>query len=104
MEDFLDRLIRMPQYSSGPFDFVSVCPPYKQVSYPELQQQIEDANIIHEDSVIFMEYPKQVRSKTKCYRYVGFQLKHEIRDSIGPLMKVKDRSYGRTLLAVYANQ
>ena len=60
MEQFLDRLIQLPEYRTGPFDFISICPPYQQVSYPDLQQQIENAGIVDENSVIFMEYPRQV--------------------------------------------
>lgn len=36
----------------------------------------------------------------KCF-YL-FQLAHEVRDTVGPLTKIKDRRYGRTWLAVYA--
>ena len=30
-----------PGYGGGPFDFISVCPPYLLVSYPELFQLLE---------------------------------------------------------------
>ncbi|GMH36301.1 hypothetical protein BSKO_04169 [Bryopsis sp. KO-2023] len=87
-EDYLKRAAEQPQFSRGPFDYISVCPPYLQVSYPELQDLLEQSGLITDESVIFLEYPKQ--------------LSKEIRDKIGPLSMVKDRKYGRTFLAVYA--
>ncbi len=38
-------------------------------------------------SIVLVEYPKR--------------LAHLIRDTIGPLVKFKDRKYGRTLVAMY---
>eukprot|EP00210_Caulerpa_lentillifera_P004807 g4589.t1 len=87
VEDYLDRLIKLPEYSTGPFDFVSVCPPYLQVSYPELQKQLNDSGVLHDNTIIFMEYPRQ--------------LSREVQQNIGNLEKIKDRAYGRTHLAVY---
>lgn len=71
----------------GAFDFVSVCPPYLLVSYPELFDLLTDSPLLHERSMVLVEYPKQ--------------LAHEIRDTMSPLKKIKDRKYGRTYLALY---
>ena len=40
-----------------------------------------------QDTIIVVEYPKR--------------LAHEVRDTIGPLYKLKDRRYGRTFIAIY---
>ena len=40
-EAFLERAVAAPGYGGGPFDFISVCPPYLLVSYPELFQLLE---------------------------------------------------------------
>lgn len=88
VEDYLKRAAEQPQFSRGPFDYISVCPPYLQVSYPELQSLLEQSGLISSKSVLFMEYPKQ--------------LSKEIQKEIGPLSMVKDRKYGRTYMAVYA--
>ena len=98
----------MPQYRSGPFDFVTVCPPYKQVSYPDLQQQLEDSGVLHASSIVFMEYPRQASSSlliaVGVSRRSSLQLSRQIRDSLGGLKKIRDRPYGRTYLAVYGSQ
>ena len=46
------------------------------------------ARFVPQVSIVFVEYPKE--------------LSRQVRDSIGPLRKVKDRKYGRTYVAVYA--
>lgn len=89
-EDFLRRANQLPRFAGGPFDIISVCPPYLLVSYPELYDLLEESPLIHSGSIVFVEYPKQ--------------LSKQVRDSIGPLQKVKDRKYGRTYVAVYARE
>jgi 16S rRNA (guanine(966)-N(2))-methyltransferase RsmD len=91
-EDFLKRSIDYPHYAGKPFDFISVCPPYQLVSYPELFDLLSRSPLVHSKTYILVEYPKQ--------------LKEEIPDQIttvlgGVLPKFRDRSYGRTWLAVY---
>lgn len=87
-EDFLRKAAQLPRFAGGPFDFISVCPPYLLVSYPELFDLLEASPLVHQGSIVFVEYPKQ--------------LSQQVRDSIGPLHRVKDRKYGRTNVAVYA--
>eukprot|EP00803_Ostreobium_quekettii_P005789 evm.model.scf_236.2 EVM.evm.TU.scf_236.2 scf_236:42268-51322(+) len=89
-EDFLKRASQPRRFPQRPFDFISVCPPYLQVSYPELQDLLAMSGLIHANSFLFMEYPRQ--------------LKQQIRENLGPLVKMKDREYGRTYLAVYGPQ
>jgi 16S rRNA G966 N2-methylase RsmD len=87
-EEFLRRAAALPRFAGGAFDFISVCPPYLLVSYPELFDLLEASPLVHAGSIVFVEYPKQ--------------LEHQVRDSIGPLQRIKDRKYGRTYVAVYA--
>uniref|UniRef100_A0A383VWY2 Uncharacterized protein n=1 Tax=Tetradesmus obliquus TaxID=3088 RepID=A0A383VWY2_TETOB len=87
-EEFLRRAASLPRFAGGAFDFISVCPPYLLVSYPELFDLLEASPLLHAGSIVFVEYPKQ--------------LAHQVRDSIGPLQRIKDRKYGRTYVAVYA--
>lgn len=87
-EDFLRRAAAMPRFAGGPFDYISVCPPYLLVSYPELFELLDASPLLHAGSVVFVEYPKQ--------------LAHEISDTLGPLQRVRDRRYGRTWVALYA--
>jgi len=86
-EDFLRKGHSTPRFAGGAFDFVSVCPPYLLVSYPELFGLLEGSPLIHDETHIVVEYPKE--------------LKHEIPDRIGDLIKFRDRRYGRTYLAMY---
>jgi len=86
-EDFLKRAATMPRFGGGAFDFISVCPPYEAVSYTELYDLLEESPLVHDTSIIVVEYPKKVVK--------------EIRDRIGPLTKLRDRRYGRTLIAIY---
>eukprot|EP00879_Flechtneria_rotunda_P011571 GHRR01012086.1.p1 GENE.GHRR01012086.1~~GHRR01012086.1.p1 ORF type:complete len:507 (+),score=153.42 GHRR01012086.1:580-2100(+) len=87
-EDFLQRAAKLPRFAGGSFDFISVCPPYLLVSYPVLFDLLDVSPLIHPGSIVFVEYPKQ--------------LAHEVLDTMGPLRKVRDRKYGRTYVAVYA--
>lgn len=87
-EDFLARAKTSPAFAGGAFDFVSVTPPYLLVSYPELYDLLEGSPLLHERSIVIVEYSRQNRP--------------DIRDRINNLRLVKDRKYGRTLLAVYA--
>ena len=71
----------------APFDFISVCPPYEKVSYPELLASLEASPLVRPGTMLVVEYPKYERKN--------------ITDRIGRLEKIRDRAYGRTLVAVY---
>jgi 16S rRNA G966 N2-methylase RsmD len=87
-EEFLEKTVQFPKYAGGAFDFVSLCPPYQLVSYPQLFRLFDQGQLLHPGSIMFVEYPKQ--------------LKHQVPDTLGPLEVVRDRKYGRTCVAVYA--
>lgn len=85
-EQFVDS------YRGKPFDFISVCPPYVKVSYTELlgamsKAATEENRLFHEGSVVIVEYPGRAS--------------REIPHVLGPLVRVRDRKYGRTNVAVY---
>ncbi|TKY50330.1 putative rRNA methyltransferase YlbH [Spatholobus suberectus] len=71
--------------NSGPFDYISVTPPYTQVDYGVLMSQISESSLIGENTFIVVEYP----------------LKTDMLDSCGSLVKLTDRRFGQTLLAIY---
>lgn len=87
-ESFMTRAAKTPGFAGGPFDFISVCPPYLLVSYPELFELLEASSLAKPTSIILVEYPKR--------------LAEEIPDTLCGLEKVRDRKYGRTFLALYA--
>ncbi|XP_054800641.1 uncharacterized protein LOC129304843 [Prosopis cineraria] len=84
VENFLERAEKFVGDSS-PFDYISVTPPYTQVDYGVLMRQISESLLIGEDTFIVVEYP----SRTVML------------DSCGSLVKITDRQFGRTLLAIY---
>jgi 16S rRNA G966 N2-methylase RsmD len=88
VEDFLRRALAVPSFAGGPFDFVSITPPYMLVSYTEIYDLLDNSSLIHPRSVVIVEYAKQNIP--------------EIRNIVGPLQLVKSRRYGRTNLAIYA--
>lgn len=89
VEDFLRRSLDFPSFAGGPFDYISVTPPYMMVSYTELYDLLDQSALVHDRSVVIVEY--------------AAQNKPEIRQTVGPLKLVKSRRYGRTFLALYAN-
>ncbi|XP_028778640.1 uncharacterized protein LOC114735140 [Neltuma alba] len=84
VENFLERAEQFVG-NNGPFDYISVTPPYTQVDYGVLMRQISESVLIGEDTFIVVEYP----SRTVML------------DSCGCLVKITDRRFGRTLLAIY---
>lgn len=87
VEDFLRRASGTPRFAGGAFDFVSCCPPYEAVSYPEVLELLSESPLLHENTILLVEYPKKVTG--------------EIPLMVGSLVKLRDRRYGRTLVAVY---
>lgn len=88
VENFLAQHKNTARAAGGSFDFVSFCPPYYKVSYPELLEQLDQSPLIEDHTVVLVEY---ARSQ-----------KPEILPSIGKrLRRVRDRRYGRTYVAIY---
>ncbi|KAF3675340.1 putative CLAVATA3/ESR (CLE)-related protein 25-like [Capsicum annuum] len=69
----------------GIFDYISVTPPYAAVDYSILMNQISKSSIVGENTFIVVEYP----------------LRTDMLDSCGCLVKISDRRFGRTHLAIY---
>jgi 16S rRNA G966 N2-methylase RsmD len=47
-EDFLRRAAQLSRFAGGPFDFMSVCPPYELVDYEEIFDLLEATPLLHE--------------------------------------------------------
>lgn len=84
VENFLERSEQFVG-EGGPFDYISVTPPYTQVDYGVLMCQISNSSLVGEDTFIVVEYP----------------LRTDMLDSCGCLVKITDRRFGRTHLAIY---
>jgi len=91
-EDYLKRSIDYPYYAGKPFDFISVCPPYQLVSYPELFDLLSRSPLVNEKTFIVVEYPIEFK----------YQIPDQLNTALGGVLeKFRDRSYGRTWVAVY---
>lgn len=84
VETYLERA-RECAGKDGPFDYISVTPPYTQVDYKILMNQISESSVIGDDSFIVVEYPFRTDMLETC----------------GCLVKLADRRFGRTHLAIY---
>ena len=69
----------------GAYDLICVTPPYAEVDYHALAEQIIATPLIKPRSIVFFEHPRNV----------------EMADEIGPLVRLRHRHYGRTSLSIY---
>ncbi|CAM9529237.1 unnamed protein product, partial [Phaeothamnion confervicola] len=74
--------------NAGAFDVVTLTPPYEEVVYADLIRAVADSPAVGEDTVVVIEYPVELG----C-------LPHVLAD--GRLVGLRNRRYGRTVLAVY---
>ncbi|XP_077211869.1 methyltransferase isoform X2 [Tasmannia lanceolata] len=84
VESFLEQAEQFPG-KDGSFDYVSVTPPYTVVDYGVLMEQLSKSPLVGKDTFIVVEYP----------------LGTAMLDSCGYLVKIADRRFGRTNLAIY---
>ncbi|XP_048435306.1 putative rRNA methyltransferase YlbH [Pyrus x bretschneideri] len=83
VEKFMERAQKLA--GKEPFDYISVTPPYMEVDYAVLMDQISSLDLVGEDTFILVEYP----------------LRTDMLDSCGCLVKITGRRFGRTHLAIY---
>jgi len=88
VQAFMNQHHKNARGVGGAFDFISFCPPYEKVSYPELLLQLDESALVKDSTILLVEYAKgQAR---------------DILPSIGKrLRRVRDRRYGRTFVALY---
>ncbi|XP_024977766.1 uncharacterized protein LOC112515280 [Cynara cardunculus var. scolymus] len=84
VETYLERA-KESAGKDGPFDYISVTPPYTQVDYKILMNQITESSVIGDDSFMLVEYP----------------FRTDMLETYGGLVKLADRRFGRTHLAIY---
>ncbi|MCO5609184.1 hypothetical protein L7F22_063407 [Adiantum nelumboides] len=78
-------LQQAPRQGREPFDFISVTPPYEAVDYNTLMGLLSASYVLGKETFVIVEYPSEV----------------DIIDGCGPLVKILNRCYGRTHLAIY---
>jgi 16S rRNA (guanine966-N2)-methyltransferase len=74
----------------APFDLVSITPPYEEVVYAELVEQLAHSDVIGEDSLVAIEYPVELG----CFPPTLAN---------GRLIGLRNRRYGRTVIGLYVN-
>ena len=75
--------------AGGAFDFVSFCPPYYKVSYPDLLAKLDASPLLSAETLVIVEYARSQKPEMKAA--IGRRLR-----------RLRDRRYGRTFVAVYA--
>eukprot|EP00571_Detonula_confervacea_P006044 CAMPEP_0172314484 /NCGR_PEP_ID=MMETSP1058-20130122/22663_1 /TAXON_ID=83371 /ORGANISM="Detonula confervacea, Strain CCMP 353" /LENGTH=388 /DNA_ID=CAMNT_0013028369 /DNA_START=22 /DNA_END=1188 /DNA_ORIENTATION=+ len=89
------RALRQPESVGIPpgskYDIVTLCPPYEEIVYADLLEAVANSELVTEDTVVMVEYPVELG----C-------LPHVIgREDGGVLVGVRNRKYGRTVIAMY---
>ena len=89
VETFLERHELSAKAAGGAFDFVSFCPPYYKVSYPDLLAKLDASPLLSAETLVIVEYARSQKPEMKAA--IGRRLR-----------RLRDRRYGRTFVAVYA--
>ncbi|MBA3531625.1 MAG: 16S rRNA (guanine(966)-N(2))-methyltransferase RsmD [Ardenticatenales bacterium] len=70
---------------AGPYNLISITPPYEEVDYPTLAQKVAASTLVGPGTVVIFEHSKYV----------------EMAEAIGPLVRLRDRRYGGTRISIY---
>ena len=73
------------------FNIITLCPPYEEIVYADLLDAVANSPLITEDTVVLVEYPVELG----CLPHVL------TREDGGALIGVRNRKYGRTVIAIY---
>jgi 16S rRNA (guanine966-N2)-methyltransferase len=73
------------------FGIVTICPPYEEVVYADLLEAVVNCPAVTDDTVILVEYPRELWG----------DLPHVINGEKNTLIGIRNRKYGRTVIAMY---
>ena len=73
------------------YNLITLCPPYEEIVYADLLDAVTNSPVITEDTVVLVEYPVELG----CLPHVL------TRNDGGALVGVRNRKYGRTVIAIY---
>lgn len=79
----------------GPYHIITICPPYEEIVYADLLQSLCKSSVVQEDTIIVVEYPVELRSLPHIVKSDDEDHKGKV------LVGVRNRKYGRTVLAIY---
>eukprot|EP00172_Hildenbrandia_rubra_P003626 Plantae.Rhodophyta-Hildenbrandia_rubra.ctg6033.p1 GENE.Plantae.Rhodophyta-Hildenbrandia_rubra.ctg6033~~Plantae.Rhodophyta-Hildenbrandia_rubra.ctg6033.p1 ORF type:complete len:293 (+),score=58.64 Plantae.Rhodophyta-Hildenbrandia_rubra.ctg6033:93-971(+) len=86
--DVLDVLERTDLNSGNPFELITVTPPYEEVDYGELMKKVARSTVVGDGTFVVVEYPVELRCMPPSLE--------------NRLVGLRNRRYGRTVIAVYA--
>lgn len=78
----------------GAVDVVTLCPPYEEIVYADLLDAVANSPAVRDDTVVLVEYPVELG----CLPHV---LDRTVEGDEGKLVGVRNRRYGRTVVAFY---
>jgi len=78
--------------SLGGFDLVTLTPPYEEVDYADLLRRVAASPLLNADCVVVVEYPVELGVLPPTL------------GEFGSLVGLRNRRYGRTVLAFYAHR
>lgn len=76
----------------SPYQIVTLCPPYEEIVYGDLLEAVVNSPAVGEDTIVLVEYPVELG----CLPHVI-----QRRDGGGAMIGVRNRRYGRTVIAMY---
>jgi 16S rRNA (guanine966-N2)-methyltransferase len=89
------KLLREPVAVGIPegelFNIVTICPPYEEVTYADLLDATANSPLVTDDTIVLIEYPVELWGDLP-HVYSG--------DSV-TMIGVRNRKYGRTVIAMY---
>ena len=86
------------------YQIVTLCPPYEEVVYGDLLEAVVGSSLVTDDTVILVEYPVELG----CLPHVVVAATTSATSGSGendrtrnPAVGVRNRRYGRTVIAMY---
>lgn len=79
-----------------PFQIVTLCPPYEEIVYADLLDAVANSPVIGDDTVVLVEYPVEL-----LHTIPHVIARNTNPDSAGALIGIRNRKYGRTVIALY---
>jgi 16S rRNA (guanine966-N2)-methyltransferase len=87
----LDAFVALQLDNGSKYHVVTICPPYEEVVYADLLQAAIGSPLVMEDTIIVIEYPVELLG----------DLPHVIAAGNHTAIGIRNRRYGRTVIAIY---
>jgi 16S rRNA (guanine966-N2)-methyltransferase len=74
-----------------PYQVITICPPYEEVMYGDLMDAVSGSSLVEDDTIVVLEYPVELWG----------DLPHVYAGSATTMVGIRNRKYGRTVIAMY---